>query len=183
MKNNYKLKQILVMLVMMNKAIIDWSLEHLLGKNITDNVLDQENFKVQVVATEDLGYGIENTSFSFIRTKKLLDSLSKEHRELLEKEVLSINDVFSDKTFIRAYFYGSHEMLMKVIEAMYFEGRINARMLRTLVEVGLIELTPKDYQCFGEMKLLYSWDDPIYIDAGFTDEEMLEAFKSAYGIK
>lgn len=184
-KSNYKFKEALAIMLMMNKVILEWSLENLLGKTVIDDIAVQEDSKAQVVFTEDLNYGngLESTNFAFIRTKKILDRLSKEHREQLERDVLSINDIFNDRRFIKAYFYGNHDDVIDVIENMYFENKMNAKMLRTLVEVGLIELTPKDHQRFGEIRLLYSWDDPVYRYAGFAEEEILEAFKHAYGIK
>lgn len=184
-KSNYKFKQVLTIMVMMKKVILEWSLENLLGRNVAECKSDQEDTKALVVVTEDLDYGngLESTNFVFVRIQKLLGRLSKEHREMLEREVLSINDIFSDRRFIKAYFYGNHEDVIDVIENMYFECKMNARMLRTLVEVGLIELTPKDHQRFGEIRLLYSWDDPYELQFYKSEEELLEAFKSAYGIK
>lgn len=184
-KSSYKLKQALATILMVNKVILEWSLENLLGRTVVEDISEQEDTKTLVVVTEDLDYGngLESTNFVFIRTQKLLDRLSKEHRELLEREVLSVNDIFSDRRFIKAYFYGNHDEVIDVIEEMYFECKMNARMLRTLVEVGLIELTPKDYQRFGEIRLLYSWDDPYELQFYKSEEELLEAFKSAYGIK
>lgn len=183
-KRNYKIKNLLTILVLMNKRLIEWSLENIQGKYNIDDMSGQEKNRIQVVAIEDLGknYGMENTNFYFIRTKDIFDKLSKYQRDLLEKEVLSINDIFSDERFIRAYFDGTHEDVMSVIEKMYFEFKMNAKMLRVLEEVGLIKLTSEDKNRFGEIRLLYSWDDPIFGEV-FTDQEMLEMFKSNYGIK
>ena len=178
-KNNYKLKTTLFIFLMMNKAVLEWSLENILGRTSADYVLEQDDARTKVLVTEDLDYGngLESTNFVFVRIKKLLDRLSKEQRELLEEVVLSTNDIFSDKRFIKAYFYGDREEVMDVIEEMYFEGKMNAKMLRTLVEVGLVELTSKDCQRFGEIRLLYSWDDPYELQFYLSEAEMPDSLK------
>ena len=103
--------------ILINKKIVEWSLENIQGKCFFDEIRYQEKSKMQVVSVENLEeiYGFENTHMSFVRTKKLLNKLSKEKRELLEKELLSINDIFADERFIKAYFDGTHEDVMFVI--------------------------------------------------------------------
>lgn len=159
-------------------------LEKVLGRNIYNDSFLQDSC-IEVVATDDLdkNNGLDNTSFLFIRSEDLLNSLSDEQRNLLNKDVLSIYNLFEDERFIRIYFKGDHKELMSLIEKMYFESKINASMLRILIQVGLIKLTSRDYQRFGEIGLLYSWDDPYVMDFYSSEEEMSEAFKTVHGIK
>lgn len=176
-KVGYKLKHLLVVLLSINKRIIEWSLENLQGKCTAKDILQQEESKIQVVSTEYIGDldDLDDPISVSQKIEKLLERLSDEQREKLEKDVLSVNNVFADERFIKAYFKGTHEDVIDVLEEMYFEFKMNARMLRTLMEVGLIELEPKDHERFGMIKLLYSWDDPFEI-------EFLEKF-SKKGIK
>ena len=55
-------------------------------------------------------------------------------------------------------------------------------MLRTLMELGMIELTPEDNERFGMIHLLYFWDDPLY-EGQFTEEDIMNYYKRQLGIK
>lgn len=162
----YKLKHLLVILLSINKKIIEWSLENIQGRIVSEDILKREESKVQVVSTEYIGDldDLDDPILLSQKIEKLLNRLTKEQMEKLEKDVLSINDIFTDERFIKAYFKGSHEDIITVIEDMYFESRMNAKMLRALMEVGLIKLEPKDHERFCMIGLLYSWDDPLEIE-------------------
>ena len=122
------------------------------------------------------------TTFFTTQMEDILRKFSDEQRLLLEKEVTSVYDLFHDEKFIMVYFYGNHESLIKYIEELYFSNKMNARMLRALMDLGIVELTSKDNERFGLIHLLYSWDDPIY-EGEFTEEDILNYYKRQMSIK
>lgn len=122
------------------------------------------------------------TTFFTSQMEDVLKKFSDEQRLLLEKEVISVYDLFHDEKFIMIYFYGDHESLIKYIEELYFSNKMNARMLRVLMDLEIVKLTSKDNEKFGLIHLLYSWDDPIY-EGQFTEEDILNYYKRQYDIK
>lgn len=131
-----------------------------------------------VLTTEE----VIRTTFFMSQMDDLLSKFSDEQRKKLDEEITSVYDLFHDEKFILVYFYGDHESLIKYIEELYFSNKMNARMLRTLMELGMIELTPEDNERFGMIHLLYFWDDPLY-EGQFTDEDIMNYYKRQLGIK
>ena len=82
-------------LLSINKKIIEWSLENIQGRIVSEDILKREESKVQVVSTEYIGDldDLDDPILLSQKIEKLLNRLTKEQMEQFEKDVQEGKDV------------------------------------------------------------------------------------------
>ena len=82
------------------------------------------------------------------------DLLSEEVRNELIAKTGEVKVLFSDKRFLMTFFYENHEFLVKVLESLYYEGKLNCDLLKQLLASGQVKLTEEDIAYFKEIGLI-----------------------------
>ena len=82
------------------------------------------------------------------------DLLSEDVKNELIAKTGEVKVLFSDKRFLMTFFYENHEFLVKVLESLYYEGKLNSDLLKQLLASGQVKLTEEDIAYFKEIGLI-----------------------------
>ena len=84
----------------------------------------------------------------------LYDYLTEEEKYQLFIKTEEIQTLFRDKRFLWALCSDNHENLIKVIELLYYEGKINSDIFKGLIRFSSIKLTDEDIAYFKKIGLI-----------------------------
>lgn len=144
------------------KRIEDWfrknGLFNLSTANDDHNRVDREQKHVieMIEETDFVDTELETIEHD---SKSIFDYMNEELKEQYKQDVTRVCELFYNQLFMKAYLSGDNDMMLKVIELFYEEGRLDYELLCELINAKLVTLSEENIEHFKQIGLIPTFNN------------------------